>query len=116
MENNKVKEFLNERFGEVRTINKDGELWFVARDICDILGIQNVSVAVNGNPKRNNNGVGAKHRDICNVYTLGGNQDLLCISEQGLYKLIFKSRKEFAFTKRAILNMGMLLTGSEVDY
>lgn len=34
---NKVQEFLNENFGEVRAINKDGEMWFVAKDISDIL-------------------------------------------------------------------------------
>ena len=37
MENNKVKEFFNEIFGEVRTINKDGELWFVASDVAKTL-------------------------------------------------------------------------------
>ena len=38
MRENKVKEFLNERFGEVRVITIKDELWFVAKDICDILG------------------------------------------------------------------------------
>lgn len=33
MENN-LKKFLSEVFGEVRAINKDGEIWFVAKDIC----------------------------------------------------------------------------------
>ena len=93
---NKVQQFLNENFGEVRAFTKEDGIWFVAKDICDILEIKNVSLAVNGNPTRNDRGVGEKHKGIYNVNTLGGNQDLLCISEQGLYKLIFKSRKPFA--------------------
>ena len=32
--NNNVEKFLSEVFGEVRAINKDGEIWFVAKDIC----------------------------------------------------------------------------------
>ena len=94
---NKVQEFLNENFGQVRCFkNEKNNIWFVAKDICDILGIKNVSLAVNGNPTRNDNGVGDKNKGVYNVNTLGGNQDLLCISEQGLYKIIFKSRKPFA--------------------
>lgn len=37
MGNNKVKEFLNDMFGEVRTINKDCELWLVASDVAKAL-------------------------------------------------------------------------------
>ena len=35
--NNKVKQFLNELFVEVRFINMDGELWFVAGDVAKSL-------------------------------------------------------------------------------
>ena len=34
---NKVQEFLNENFGQVRGINIEGVLWFVAKDIADNL-------------------------------------------------------------------------------
>lgn len=30
----------------VRTVMLDGELWFVAKDVCDILGLGNVTQAV----------------------------------------------------------------------
>ena len=96
MKENKVQNFLNENFGEVRAFVKEGNIWFVAKDICNILEIKNVSLAINGNPTRGDKGVGEKCKGIYNVNTLGGKQDLLCISEQGLYKLIFKSRKSFA--------------------
>ena len=95
-ESNTVKEFLHSKFGAVRTVIVNEEIWTVADDVCKILEIKNTSQAVNGNPSRGDKGVGEKNRGIYNVYTLGGNQDVLCISEQGLYKLIFKSRKDFA--------------------
>jgi prophage antirepressor-like protein len=95
-ESNTVKEFLHSKFGAVRTVIVNEEIWMVADDVCKILEIKNTSQAVNGNPSRGDKGVGEKNRGIYNVYTLGGNQDVLCISEQGLYKLIFKSRKPFA--------------------
>lgn len=87
MENNKVKEFLNERFGEVRTINKDGELWFVAKDICDILGTKTKDLRKL-----------LKDKGIAtiDILTNGGVQQLLCADEKSLYRMIFKSRKPFA--------------------
>lgn len=96
MEQNKVQQFLNDNFGEVRAFANENKIWFVAKDICNVLGIGNPSLAINGNPTRKDKGVGDKNKGIYNVNTLGGNQDLLCVSEQGLYKLIFKSRKPFA--------------------
>lgn len=46
MENNKVKEFLNDMFGEVRTINIDGQLWFVADDVAKCLEDRDVNKIV----------------------------------------------------------------------
>ena len=87
MENNKVKEFLNDMFGEVRTINKDGELWFVAKDICDILGTKTKDLRKL-----------LKDKGIAtiDILTNGGVQQLLCVDEKSLYRMIFKSRKPFA--------------------
>ena len=81
-ESNTVKEFLHSKFGAVRTVIVNEEIWMVADDVCKILEIKNTSQAVNGNPSRGDKGVGEKNRGIYNVYTLGGNQDVLCISEQ----------------------------------
>ena len=38
---NEIKIFEKEEFGKIRTIIIDGEPWFVAADVCNILGIQN---------------------------------------------------------------------------
>ena len=32
---NKIQVFKNQKFGELRTVVKNGEPWFVAKDVCD---------------------------------------------------------------------------------
>lgn len=80
--------FENQDFGQVRTIIKDGEPWFVAKDICDILEHTNVSMAISR--------LDDDEKDITTVYTLGGNQQINIINESGLYSLILTSRKHEA--------------------
>lgn len=69
----------------VRVIEQDGEPWFVGKDVCHALGI-------------------SKHRDALAsldddegrpviVDTLGGRQEMACVSEPGVYRLVFRSRK-----------------------
>ena len=45
---NDLLSFSNEEFGTIRTLILDGEPWFVAKDVCDILGVSNPTVAMNG--------------------------------------------------------------------
>ena len=71
---------------QVRTVLYDGEVWFVAKDVCDILEIQNAARAVQDELDEDEKG-------IRNVYTPGGNQNMAVINEPGLYALVFKSRK-----------------------
>lgn len=87
MRENKVKEFLNERFGEVRVITIKDELWFVAKDICDILGTKtkDLKTVLKG-----------KGIDTIDILTNGGIQPMLVVNEASLYRQIFKSRKSFA--------------------
>lgn len=70
---------------EVRTIIRDGEPWFVAKDICDILGIQNTSDAV-----RN-----LDDDELVSEKAISGGQvrEMLCVSESGLYALVMRSNK-----------------------
>ena len=70
---------------QVRTIVKDGEPWFVAKDVCDILELGDVSKAVSRLPEI--------MKGTNSILTLGGNQEMLVVSEAGLYKLVFTSRK-----------------------
>lgn len=39
--------FQKEEFGTIRTVILNGEPWFVAKDVCDVLAIQNPSDALN---------------------------------------------------------------------
>lgn len=44
---NELQIFNNNEFGKVRVINKKGQPWFVAKDICNILEISNLRDAIN---------------------------------------------------------------------
>jgi prophage antirepressor-like protein len=70
---------------QVRTVIKDGEPWFVAKDVCEILEISNHRDATD---RLNHSMKGVAITD-----TLGGSQEVNVISEAGLYKLVFTSRK-----------------------
>ena len=71
---------------EVRTVLIDGEPWFVAKDVCEVLGISNVSDTLS-------KVLDDDEKGIATVYTLGGVQQVSIISEAGLYSLTLKSRK-----------------------
>ena len=38
---NELQIFKNEKFGEIRTVEQNNEIWFCIKDICNILEIQN---------------------------------------------------------------------------
>jgi prophage antirepressor-like protein len=69
----------------VRTVIKDGEPWFVAKDVCEILDLEDPSMTVSR--------LEEDQRGKANVCTPGGQQQMLTVSESGLYSLIFTSRK-----------------------
>jgi prophage antirepressor-like protein len=57
------------------------------------MGLSNVSLAVNGRADRPGDGLDDDERGIATVNTPSGEQQMLVVSESGLYSLIFKSRK-----------------------
>ena len=70
---------------EVRFVGTADDPWWVAKDICDVLEISDVSNALKN--------LDDDEKDTHNVRTLGGNQSMLVINESGLYSLILRSRK-----------------------
>lgn len=87
---NGLRVFENNRFGKVRVVMKDGEPWFVARDVCEILGTEAEDVS--------------KILDVDEFSPLMGTirtlndsnglrKDSRIISEPGLYSLVLRSRK-----------------------
>ena len=69
----------------VRTIDKDGEIWFMAKDLCDILELSDVSMTV-----RN---LDDDEKLIQALFVSGQVREVMTVNEPGLYSLIFKSRK-----------------------
>lgn len=81
--NNNVEKFLSEVFGEVRAINKDGEIWFVAKDICLALEYSesNVSSVVSR--------LDSDQKTTLTLTTSGNyTTNLLCVNEDGLYDIV----------------------------
>ncbi|MDM8565494.1 BRO family protein [Candidatus Halobeggiatoa sp. HSG11] len=74
-ENNQIRVLLDE----------NGNPWFVAKDICSVLQHSNVSVACRV--------LDADEKGLRKVYTLGGEQDILCVDESGFYLLVIRSNK-----------------------
>ena len=74
--------FKNPEFGEIRVVEKDGEPWFVAVDVCDILGLSNPTIAVS-----------RLDEDERAKFNLGRQGDSTIVNEPGLYTLILGSRK-----------------------
>ena len=72
-------------FGQVRVQELDNEVWFVAKDVCECLGINDTSKAV-GRLDEDEKGANS-------IPTPGGNQNLLTVNEYGLYNLVLSSRK-----------------------
>lgn len=68
---------------EVRTVFIDGEPWWVALDVCEVLGVDRTQT------RR----LDDDEKGVCTVHTLGGNQQMAVVNESGLYSLILTSRK-----------------------
>lgn len=77
--------FQKEEFGTIRTVIINGEPWFVAKDVCDILGTTNPSMAMEGLEDFER----AK-------FNLGRQGEANIISESGFYTLVLRSRKPIA--------------------
>ena len=79
---NKLMIFENDAFGKVRTLNLNGEPWFVAVDVCSVLDLSNPTIAV----RRLDEDERAK-------FNLGRQGDATIVNEPGLYTLVLGSRK-----------------------
>lgn len=80
-----LKAFNNEQFGEIRTIDRDGQPWFVAADVCRALEIANSRDAVSR--------LDDDEKGVVSTDTLGGMQEMSIVNEPGLYALVLGSRK-----------------------
>lgn len=81
--------FSNSEFGEIRTITKDNETYFVGKDVAKALGFTNPRDAVATH-------VFDEDKGVDTIDTLGGKQSMTVINESGVYALVFGSRLESA--------------------
>ena len=102
---NKVEAVLVFNYGEnqnapirVQVIN--GETWFVAKDVCDNLGINKYRDAFSR--------LDDDERVSVLVDTIGGPQKVVAVNESGLYSLVFQSRKPGAKKFRKWVTMEVL--------
>lgn len=78
-----IQVFENAEFGTVRVSTQDGEPWFVAKDVCDVLGLDHTALRK----------LDADEKGRDSIPTLGGTQQMTMVSEPGFYRLVMKSRK-----------------------
>ena len=71
---------------KIRTTTIDGVVWFVAMDVCNILGLTNSRKAVSDLDDEDKD-------DVTISDTIGRLQKMNVINEAALYELIAKSRK-----------------------
>ena len=83
---NELQVFNNAMFGDVRIILQNNEPWFVAKDVCDCLEINNSRQALSRLDDDEKNSV------ILNDGT-AGNPEKSIVNEYGLYSLVLSSRK-----------------------
>ena len=82
-------EIFNYENKEIRTIMKDNEMWFVGKDVAEILGYARARKAILDH-------VDLDDKGVLKQSTLGGVQDVTIINESGLYSLILSSKLESA--------------------
>lgn len=81
-----IKVFKNNDFGLVRVVSIDDEPWFVAKDVCDALGIATNHLREAGR--------GLDADEVASLPNWEGRGSApLIVSEPGFYKLVMRSRK-----------------------
>ena len=86
---NELQIFNSEEFGEIRTITKDNETYFVGKDVAKALGFTNPRDAIATH-------VFDEDKGVDTIDTPGGKQSMTVINESGVYALVFGSRLESA--------------------
>lgn len=102
---NQLQIFNNPEFGTIRTILIDGEIWFVAADVCRALDLTNVTRALSGLNENEKSKIDENRITTDPNYYEGSTdtpfvendnpflREVNIVNEPGLYHLIFQSRK-----------------------
>ena len=83
--NNGLINFHHEMFGDIRAIEKDGEPWFVGKDVAVALGYKDTVNALKAH-------VDEEDKAGWQITTQFGNKKAVIINESGLYSLVLSSK------------------------
>lgn len=82
---NELKAFNNPDFGTIRTLEMNGEPWFVGKDVAEMLGYSDTAQAIRKHTD-------TEEKGVVEMTTPGGRQPITIINESGLYSLILSSK------------------------
>lgn len=85
---NNIQVFNNPEFGDIRTVEIDGEPWFVGKDVATALGYGEGKSLANAVTRH----VDPDDKGVTEMMTPGGIQQMTIINESGLYALILGSK------------------------
>ncbi len=89
----------------IRVIERDGDPWWVAKDVCDVLGLSDVSMSVA--PLDDD-------EKLTQALLVSGQQRCVwLINEPGLYSLILRSRKPEAKAFKRWITHEVILTSKQ---
>ena len=71
---------------DVRVVIRGSDPWWVAKDVCDVLGYENSRKALADH-------IDEDEKGVTKCDTLGGMQEMSIINESGLYALVMRSNK-----------------------
>lgn len=70
---------------DVRIVDKNGNFWFIGKDLCNAIGIASYRTAISN--------LDEDEKGVVSIDTPGGKQSVSIVSESGMYSLILDSRK-----------------------
>ncbi len=93
---NNIQVFTHPDLGQIRTIQRNGEIWFVGKDIAERLGYSNTTKAirdhVDDEDKLTERIVLLDRKLTSQIGTSGQNRKMIIINESGMYSLVLSSK------------------------
>lgn len=86
---NELKIFENPAFGQVRTVEREGEPWFVGKDVAEALGYSDTKSALSDHVDEDDKAVIQRGQNA--TFDIP-NRGLTIINESGLYSLVLSSK------------------------
>lgn len=82
---NNMQLFTNPEFGQVRTVEMNGDVWLVGKDVATALGYAKPTDAIRKH-------VDPEDKGVSKTETPSGEQEMVIINESGMYSLVLSSK------------------------